>query len=79
MKREVRRFPVRTNEDTARTIVVYAALDVRDRGGDLPPEEVEGARGLWTVEGQPVQQRGPGHYEIVETGEFLAADSPDAR
>ncbi len=78
MKREVRRFAVRTTEDTERTIVVYAELDVRDRGGDLPPEEVQGARGLWTVEGQPVQQLGPGRYEIVETGELLISDSPGA-
>ncbi len=36
MKREVRRFTVRTNEDTERTIGVYAALDVRDRRQGAP-------------------------------------------
>lgn len=60
----------------------HTVLVVTDylRGGtyDDPHAVVEGPKALRTAAGAAVERLGKGEYRIVDTGEILRSDAPDA-
>jgi hypothetical protein len=58
---------------------LHQFVDIIDAGhvGD-PDAEIEGMKAILTIDGNHVNWLGSKQYRVVETGEMLTSDDPDA-
>ncbi len=58
---------------------LHVLVEIIDAGSkDDTNAELEGLKRLQTDDGRPVNRRGKGKYEIVESGKVLTSDDPSA-
>lgn len=78
-KRHIRSIET-TSENEGRPVVIEEYVDLVDVGTpDDPNATIEGMKELLTAdEGWRVNRLDTGRYQIVQTGEVLTSDDPDA-
>ena len=71
-------FQARSDDGREHTVLIITDYLHHQGPYDDPDAVVEGARRLRTTEGAEVQRIRRGEYQVVDTGEVLRSDAPDA-